>query len=61
MTFQQTLLYKVINQPSVFAHNNCFYSFVLAIPCIVVYLSIGIPVTVVCDLCVATLEVFGSE
>lgn len=48
-TFKDTLLYRTVMTPVDYAENNSFYYWILALPYLVLLITIGVPLAIIID------------
>jgi len=48
-TFKDTLLFKIVMTPAIYAENNCFYYWILALPYLVLLIVVGVPLAIIID------------
>jgi len=48
-TFKDTFLYRTVMAPVDYAENNCFYYWILALPYLVLLITIGVPLAIIID------------
>ena len=49
-TFKDTILFRTVMTPVIYAENNCFYYYILALPYFVLLIVVGVPLAIIIDI-----------